>query len=103
GKINPEEFKHQQNHQIGGYAFGFEETNSFLGQIMLYDHQGRKLDELVKYPETILAFTSAGLAQADLEVFPWDKMTIVIVGDESLSKSLSRIRPVRILNYQDFL
>ena len=103
GKFEDKEFKHQQGHQIGSYAFGFEETSAFLGQIMLYDHQGRNLVELAKYPETIAKLTPKELAQSDFEAFPWDRMTIVVVGDASLAKSLSRIRPVKILNFKDFL
>ena len=102
-KFTPEEFKHQQGHQIGGFSFGFEESNAFLSQSMLYDHQGRDLEELVKFPATIAGLTPQALAQANLEAFPWDRLTIVVVGDKSLEKSLSRIRPVRVLNYQDFL
>lgn len=103
GKFTPEEFKHQQGHQIGGFAFGFEESNAFLSQIMLYDHQGRNLEDLVKFPTTIANLTPAALSQANLEAFPWDRLTIVVVGDKSLEKSLSRIRPVKVMNYQDFL
>ncbi len=103
GKIEDKEFNHQKGHQIGGYAFGFEETTAFLGQIMLYDHQGRDLKELANYPESIAKITPHELAQTDLEVFPWSRLTIVVVGDKSLEKSLSRIRPVKILNYQDYL
>lgn len=102
-KISLQEFKHQQGHQIGGFAFGFEETNAFLSQIMLYDHQERNLQELVNFPEVIASLTPESLAQVNLEAFPWDRMTIVVVGDKSLEKSLSRIRPVRILNYLDYL
>ncbi len=102
-KFTPEEFKHQQGHQIGGFSFGFEESSAFLSQIMLYDHQGRDLEELVKFPEVIANLTLKALSQANLEAFPWDRLTIVVVGDKSLEKSLSRIRPVRVLNYQDFL
>lgn len=102
-KFSVEEFKHQQGHQIGGFSFGFEETNSFLSKIMLYDHQERDLKELVKFPELIASLNPEALAQANLEAFPWERMTIVVVGDKSLEKSLSRIRPVRILNYKDFL
>ena len=102
-KISMEEFKHQQGHQIGGFAFGFEETNAFLSQIMLYDHQERDLQELVNFPEVIASLTPESLAQVNLEAFPWDRLTIVVVGDKSLEKSLSRIRPVRILNYKDYL
>ena len=103
GVITPEEFKHQQGHQIGGFAFGFEETSAFLGQIMLYDHQNRDLKELVDYPDHISRMTDKDLARTSSEVFPWERLTVVVVGDKSLAKSLSRIRPVKILNYQDFL
>ncbi len=102
-KFQQEEFKHQQGHQIGSFLFGFEETGAFLGQIMLYDHQGRKLEELENYPKLIAGMTPEALAQAALEAFPWDRQTVVVVGDKDLEKTLSRIRPVRILNHEDFL
>lgn len=102
-KISSQEFKHQQGHQIGGFAFGFEETNAFLSQIMLYDHQERDLQELINFPDVIASLNTESLAQINLEAFPWDRLTIVVVGDKSLEKSLSRIRPVRILNYKDYL
>ncbi len=103
GKITPKEFSHQQGHEIGSYAFGFEEISAFIGQIMLYDHQGRNLSELVSFPERVAKMTPQELAESTLEVFPWEKQTVVVVGDKSLEKTLSRIRPVRVLNYQDFL
>lgn len=103
GGVTPEEFKHQQGHMIGGYAFGFEETGAFIGQLMLYDHQQRPLKELAEFPSRIAKLKANDLSRSSLEVFPWEKLTIVVVGDKSLEKSLSKIRPVRILNYQDFL
>jgi zinc protease len=103
GKFEEKEFLHQKSHQIGGYAFGFEETSAFLGQIMLYDHQNRDLKELVDFPQTISKLTATELASSNMETFPWDKQTIVVVGDKSLVKSLSRIRPVRVLKFEDFL
>lgn len=102
-KFEDKEFVHQKNHQIGAYAFGFEETNAFLGQIMLYDHQGRNLESLVRFPETIGRMTKSELARANMETFPWERLTIVVVGDKSLEKSLSRIRPVKVVNYEDYL
>jgi zinc protease len=98
GRYEDKEFVHQKNHQIGGYAFSFEQTNALLGQIMLYDHQNRDLKGLVDFPRTIEKLTKSELSSASLEVFPWDRQTIVIVGDKSLVKSLSRIRPVRVIN-----
>lgn len=103
GKITPKEFSHQQGHEIGSYAFGFEETSAFLGQIMLYAHQGRPLAELAQYPDRVSKMSPKDLAQSTMEIYPWEKMSIVVVGDKSLEKSLSKIRPVRILDYKDFL
>lgn len=103
GKVEMKEFLHQKNHQIGGYAFNFEETGAFLGQLMLYDHQKRDLEELVNFPERIGKMTLTELASANMQTFPWDRQTIVVVGDKSLVKSLSRIRPVRVINYEDYL
>ncbi len=102
-RFEDKEFVHQKNHQIGAYAFGFEETNAFLGQIMLYDHQKRDLSQLVSFPETIDRMSKNELAQATMETFPWEKLTIVVVGDKSLEKSLSRIRPVKVVKYEDYL
>jgi len=53
GQFEDKEFAHQKSHQIGGYAFAFEETNALLGQIMLYDHQKRPLSQLVNFPQVI--------------------------------------------------
>lgn len=103
GGVTQDEFKHQQGHMIGGYAFGFEETGAFIGQLMLYDHQQRPLIELQEFPERVARLKPNDLSRANLEVFPWEKLTIVVVGDKSLEKSLSKIRPVRILDYKDFL
>lgn len=103
GRFEDKEFVHQKNHQIGGYAFSFEQTNALLGQIMLYDHQKRDLADLVNFPKIIENLSKSVLSSATLEIFPWDRQTIVVVGDKSLVKSLSRIRPVRVLNYQDYL
>lgn len=103
GRFEDKEFVHQKNHQIGGYAFSFEQTNALLGQIMLYDHQNRDIADLVNFPKIIENLSKSELSSATLEVFPWDRQTIVVVGDKSLVKSLSRIRPVRVLKYQDFL
>ncbi len=103
GQFQDSEFTHQKGHQVGAFAFGFEETNAFLGQIMLYDHQKRDLGQLVNFPKVIESLTKSELSRANFEAFPWDRMSIVVVGDKSLFKSLSRIRPVKIVKYEDYL
>lgn len=102
-KFSIQEFKHQQGHQIGSHAFGFEEMSAFIGQLIQYDHQSRDLSELAEYPDRVGKLSPNDLAWANKVSFPWERLTIVVVGDKSLEKSLSVIRPVRILDYKDFL
>jgi zinc protease len=102
-RFSDEEFKHQQGHQIGAYAFGFEEMSAFIGQLMLYEHQGRSIEDLARFPEIIGHLKPSNLAETNSVTFQWERMTIVVVGDKSLEKSLSRIRPVKVLDYKDFL
>lgn len=103
GRFEDKEFIHQKNHVVGGFAFGFEETNAFLGQIVLLDHQKRDLEQLINFPRVISNMTKSELGRANMEAFPWEKLSIVVVGDKSLVKSLSRIRPVRVVKFQDYL
>lgn len=103
GRFTEKEFLHQQGHQVGAYAFGFEEMSAFIGQLMLYEHQGRSPEELARFQETIGALKPHNLAETNSVAFPWERMIIVVVGDKSLEKTLARIRPVKVLNYQDFL
>ena len=103
GKFEQKEFDHQKGHQIGGFPFSFEESSALLMQVLIYDHQMRNLKELANFRETISGLTPQSLIQANIEAFPWDKLTIVVVGDKNLEKSLSRIRPVKILDYSEFL
>jgi hypothetical protein len=70
---------------------------------MLYDHQNRNLEQLVNYPEIIGKLTPSELSSANMESFPWERLSIVVVGDKSLVKSLSRIRPVRVIKFEDYL
>jgi zinc protease len=101
--IKQEEFSHQKNHQVGGYAFAFEATEALLGQIMLYDHQGRDLKDLVNFPKNISNLSTRDLSDTAVQVLPWNKLTIVVVGDRSLEKTLSRIRKVEVIQPDNFL
>jgi len=101
--VSEQEFKHHQGHEIGGYAFAFEASDALLGQIMLYDHQKRDLKDLVNFPANIAKMRIEDLVRSSAEVFPWERLTILVVGDKKLEKKLSNIRPVRVLKAEDFL
>jgi zinc protease len=103
GRVTEEEFKHAQGHQIGGYAFQFEEPSAFIAQLMLYDHQGKDLKRLAVLPQTLAALKVSDLARTSFVTFPWERQVVVVVGDPSLAKSLARIRPVKVLDHKEFL
>jgi hypothetical protein len=70
---------------------------------MLYDHQNRDLKELVSFPKNIQKITKSEMSRMNMEAFPWERLSIVVVGDKSLVKTLSKIRPVKVVRYKDYL
>ncbi len=101
--IEEKEYKHQQGHIVGGYAFNFEQTESFLAQVFMFDLQKRSLEELAKFPQTISGISSAQLSSGIDELFSWDRQYIVVVGSKSLLKDLKKIAPVEIVDYKKYL
>jgi len=102
-KILPEELNHQKGFQKGSHPFQFEDSQLLLSQIAHLDLMGRPMSDLVDYPQKVDSMTINILARSAYEIFPWEKQTIVVVGDKSLEKSLSKIRPVKIIPYTEFL
>lgn len=102
-KIQEDEFKHQQNHQIGGHAFEFEKNHALLARMINYRHQNKDFALMLAFPEKVKNITPQILSRSAAEVYPWERMTVVVVGDKSLANSLSKVRPVKIIDYKDFL
>ncbi len=101
--IEKKEFDHQLGHLVGGYAFQFEQTEAFLSQVFIYDHQGRPLSDLANFPDKIRSMTAADLAQGTDELFNWERQFIVVVGNKSLAKELKKIAPVEIVDHKKYL
>jgi zinc protease len=102
-KMTSDEFKYHKNRQIGGFAFGFEETTSLLFQIMLLDHQKRNSQDLLNFPKKLDSLTLEDFLRNTDDIFVWDNLDIIVVGDPSLIKILSKLRKVEILDIKDFL
>jgi len=103
GDIDKVAFQRAVSYLAGSSLFKFEKNSAFLGNLLFFDHTGREYDELYNYPKTIRAFTQKDVSHKVKELFSWDKQDIVIIGDKKLKKSLSKIRPVKILNYKNYL
>lgn len=101
--IDEKEYLHQRGHIVGGYAFHFEQVESFLSEVFMFDLQGRPLSELAKFPDTIMSISSQKLSQGIDELFSWDQQYIVVVGNKSLEKELKKIAPVEVVDYKKYL
>ena len=103
GKTTPEEFKGVQQRLIGKYPFSFEQSASFLDHLLLLDHTGRDYSEFFNFRANVAKRTPEEMATGFRELFDWKKMTIVVLGDKSLRRQLSRLGSVEVLDYKNFL
>ena len=68
-----------------------------------YRHQNKDFSLMLAFPDKVKGMTPQALSHSTSEVYPWERMTVVIVGDKSLVQSLSKVRPVKIIDYKDYL
>jgi zinc protease len=102
-KITDEELKKIKGFLAGQYLFQFEESSDFLNNLLFYDHIGRNYDELYKFPEVVKSITKETLAQKVQDLYGFNKQTIVVVGDKSLVKQLSKFGKVRVISHTKVL
>lgn len=95
--MDEQSFEHNKRYVIGSHPFTFESTSSFLGLIIGMDHQGRELDEIYNFPRSIRKIKTNQAKEVFADIFNWDELNIIVVGDKSLKEQLETIRPVRVL------
>ena len=103
GEIDPSHLQRTVQYLKGGHLFQFESYNSFLRNLMFFDHVGREWSDLYAYPSIIEKFSVKDVSQATTRMFNWDKVLVVIVGDKSLRKQLQEVGSVQTLNYKKYL
>jgi len=103
GKFDTTEFERQRGSYAGSFPFQFENTKSFLMQLMSLDHQRKSYDKLFNFPTLVRNLKKADIIRSYKDIFLWDKQTILVVGDKSLKKQLSRYGRVKVSSYKDFL
>lgn len=103
GEIADEDFERVKNAFIGSYPFSLESSASYLSQLMNFDHIDEPYSRLSRFPEIIKGVKKNEMVQIFKNIFEWDKMKIVVVGDESLEKELSKFGKVKKYSYQNFL
>lgn len=96
-------FARAQSSLSGSHPFKFELSGAFLGELMQQDHLGRPYDEIYEFQKMVRSKTYDQVADVVKEVFDWNKMTILILGDKSLLKSLKPLGEVKVHSYKEFL
>lgn len=103
GEIADEDFERVKNAFIGSYPFSLESSGSYLSQLMSFDHIDEPYSRLSRFPEIIKGIKKDEMVQTFKNIFDWNNMRIVVVGDESLEKELSKFGKVKKFTYQNFL
>jgi zinc protease len=98
-----DEFELARGYLVGSYPFGFEKSEAYLAQIITLEHEGRPLDELYSFPDKIKKLSRKETANFVQTLYPWNDMTILILGDKKVGKELSQKMKMEIYDYQQFL
>lgn len=87
----------------GSHPFKFEQSGAFLGELTQQDHLGRPYSEIYEFQKNVRAHSYDDAAELVKSVFDWNKMTILVLGDKSLLKSLKPLGDVKVHSYKEFL
>ena len=103
GKMTQREFTRTRGRLVGKYPFMFEENASFLEQLLTLDHTERSYKEFFNFRENVSKLEIDDMAAGYKEIFDWNKMTILVLGDISLKDSLDNLGFVTVKDYKNFL
>jgi zinc protease len=104
GDITTEELERARGYLLGSHPFQFEESSSFLRQLVFMDHENRSYDDLLNFTEQVSKVEKKQVVNLIDQYFNWNKQTIVILGSRKLEKKLKEKGfSVKILNYKKFL
>ncbi len=103
GEISDEDFERVRSAFIGSHPFSLERSSAYLSQLMSLDHVGDSYSRIERFPEILRSYNKQQVISTFKEVFSWDKMKIVVVGDKSLGAQLSKFGKVKVQSYKDFL
>ena len=87
----------------GSFPFRFETSDSLLRQIVLLDHERKSLSSLDSFKDEIKSINKKHLQSLIKSFYHWNDQTIVVVGEKSLLKQLTKFGDVKVLSYRRFL
>lgn len=102
-EVDEKRFELARSGLAGSYPFRFEESEHYLFQLLFLDHLGLPYDQLYKSADNIRSFKLEDISQLSSQVFEWNNLTILVLGEASLKKELEKLGQVTVLNYKDYL
>lgn len=103
GKITQEDLEIVKQSLKGGYPFQFESSFSFLKELMFLDHVGHSYKRFFNYNKTVEKLTLEDITKGVTNIFPWNGLDIVVLGERSLLPKLKKLGKVKVHNYTKFL
>ena len=102
-EFDVKDFERMKGNLIGSHPFAFEKSSALLTQLAMLDHSGRPYSDLVQFPAIVQKYGPDDAAKMEASLFDWNRLTILILGDESLKKTLKELGEFENKSYKDFL
>ena len=103
GKSSKQAFARAQSSLSGSHPFKFEKSGAFLGELITMDHLGLPYSEIYQFQSKVRSHNFESSSAHTKKIFDWNKMTILVLGDKSLLKSLKPLGKVKVHSYKEFL
>lgn len=103
GKFSNEDLKTLIKNVSGAHAFKFEKKESFIHNILYFDHINKDYNDLIYFNEIVSQIKKEDLQKVYKDFFNWDDQIIVIVGDISLKEKLSQFGDVELVQPMSLL
>lgn len=104
-EITPDKIARARNFFKGKHMFQFESPDSFMANVVLYEHIGKKISDIYAFPKSIDTFTDNDVLRKIDSLYPFDSSLIFIMGDKSVYDQLvkANIYPVEKIDPKNFL
>ncbi len=104
GKVTQERVDGTKKYLKGKHLFQFESQASFLSNLVMFDHLGRKYNEIYEFPKNLETFSRKQVIDLSQKIFDWDKQIVFVLGDKKLKKKILKsnlfdLKEVKINNF----
>ncbi len=103
GKFEEKDVETIIQNMSGAHSFKFEANKSFMQNLAFFDHIEKPYNDLYNFNATIAGIKKKEIASIIGQAFDWNSQVVLVVGDPSLEKELSKLGTVTVLNYKDYL